>query len=241
MKKNTFKLPNQLIMDQRLSFSSRHIGAIFYSRRNALGVCRKSLVQLSALSGYSKVTVLKAVKELEAFGYLKITYSHTFRKEIGCVCNDRNTYHLNLKFSKGYTLVPRTALEQPIKDSAMVMYLYLFVAAGNRNRAWPSIRKISKAIGAAASTVCRALQKLKCLQGFFVEHCRAKSGSFCANSYFVHVTRVKCALLKAISTPVSDTTGYGVESESIACSLDYYFTPNKPLIQDGKLLAKFYQ
>lgn len=240
MRKNTFKLPNQLILEQRLSFSSRHIGAILYSRRNALGACRKSLMQLSALSGYSKATVLKAINELETFGYLNITYSHTFRKDIGYVCNDRNTYHLNLKFSSGYTLVPRTALEHPIKDSAMVMYLYLFVAAGNRNRTWPSIHKISDAIGAAESTVCRALQKLKCLQGFLVEHCISNNGSFCANSYFVYIQRVKCALLKAIGSSIGEIPGNIFEPNSLSCSPAYYSTPNKHLIQGGGVLAKLY-
>lgn len=192
--KNFFKLPNQLVMDNRLSFSARHIGAILYSTRNALGGCKKSLKELAELSGYSVSTVCAAVKMLQINGYVTVTQNYWYNTNKAAVIYGCKSYQMNLNCLKnGFTMVPRSALKQEdLKDSAMIMYLYLYVAAGNRNRAWPSIQKISDAIGAAKSTICRGLQKLKCLRGFLVEHCIRKNGTYSSNSYFVQVKRVEC-------------------------------------------------
>ena len=197
MKRSYFKLPNSVVTDKKLSYSARHIAAVLYSRQNAKGECRKSLEQLCTISSYSMATVVKAIRELVAQGYLTVQKSYRYRETLGRVGCDRNTYCMNPEKMKGsYTLVARESLQNELKESAMVIYLYLLTAAGKRNRAWPSIRMIADAVGAAQSTICEALKRFKAMSGIIVENCIKRNRVFASNSYFLNVQRVKCTLLQ---------------------------------------------
>ena len=183
-------LPNNLITDIRLSYSARRLGAVLYSRRNALGSCRKSLKELAAISTLCKDTVRKAVAELTDVGYISVERRYVYSDEYKGYINDKSVYHCSLDFTGGYTLVPRSIFDCDIQSSAFVIYLYLYYQAGNRKRAFPSIRDMVKHIGIACSTVCRALKILKTISQLLIWHCKGRDNKFRKNTYrFVQVVR----------------------------------------------------
>lgn len=209
MKKSYFKLPNSVVTDKTLSYSARHIAAVLYSRQNAKGECCKSLEQLCRISSYSLATVVKAIRELVDQGYLTVRKSYRYKETLGRVGCDRNTYCMNPEKMKGsYTLVTRQSLRNGLKESAMAVYLYLLTVAGKRNRAWPSIRMMADAIGAAQSTICEALKRFKAMSGIIVENCIKHNGVFASNSYFLNVQRVKCTLLQKGNGEINPSSEY---------------------------------
>lgn len=190
MKRNTFKLPNRLVCDDRLSPSARKVGAILYAHRNAFGFCTKTLDALAGLSGCCAATVRKATEELTAAGYISVSRTYRYLPRKRRTVYGRKTYQVNLGFQGGYTLIPRDFLDwqqrqEELTPAAFVVCLYLFVAAGNTRRAFPSISRIGRLVGVARSTVCRALLQIKLLSGFLIQFCRKRDGSFAASSYHI--------------------------------------------------------
>lgn len=188
MKRSTFKLPNRLICDVCLSPSARKVGAVLYAYRNALGFCTKSLDTLAALSDCCTATVRKAIEELTAAGYISVARTYRYLPRKGRLVYGRMAYQVNLSFTGGYTMIPRSFLTwrengEELTSAAFVVCLYLFLSAGNSRRAFPSISRIGRMVGIARSTVCRALLTIKSMTGFLVRLCRKRSGAFAANSY----------------------------------------------------------
>ena len=181
----TFKLPNALINDDRLTLSARVLAVVFYSHRNALGFSKKSIAELSALSGLSSATVRRATEELYAAGYIFSARTYRWSKKKQRLIYGKKCYRCTLKFAGGYTLVPRDILPQipELSASALCILLYICQAAGNTRRAYPSISRISAAVGVARSTVCRALHQLKGISSLLVQLCRKINGAFAATSY----------------------------------------------------------
>lgn len=190
MKRNTFKLPNRLVCDPRLSPSARVVGAVLYAHRNALGLCTKSLDALAALSGCCAATVRKATEELSDAGYITAARTYRYLPRKHRVVYGRKAYQVSLRFQGGYTLIPRELLarKDELTPAAFLVCLCLAVAAGNRRRAYPSISVIGRMVGIARSTVCRALSQIKLLPGILVLLCQKRNGSFAASSY--HFTTV---------------------------------------------------
>lgn len=192
MKRNTFKLPNRLVWDVRLSPSARKVGAVLYGHRNALGFCCKSLEALGTLSGCCITTVRKATEELADAGYISMTQTYRYLPQKGRRVYGRKVYQVNLSFQGGYTLIPRDMLNLAQRDgltaSTVLVCLALCVEAGNSRRAYPSISRIGRMVGIARSTVCRALLQIKALPEILVLRCRKRNGSFAASSY--HLTTV---------------------------------------------------
>lgn len=185
-KTSTFKMPNALICDQALSLSSRKVGAVLYAYRNAFGVCKKSYEDIARLSDLSCGTVRKAVAELVAAGYISAVHTYRYHQGKQRIVFGKNAYCCTLHFRGGYTLIPREVLRQrSITPGAFCICLYICMQAGKKRRAFPSISKISEAVGVARSTVCCALQQIRTLANFLVQLCRKANGAFCANSYFV--------------------------------------------------------
>lgn len=184
-RRNTFKLPNRLIRDDRLSPAARKLAAVLYAHRNALGFCTKSAAALSALSGLCPATVRRAVEELSGAGYLSAGRTYRYLARKGRVVFGRMAYQVRLSFEGGYTLIPRDLLAQraELTPAAFLVCLCLLMSAGNRRRAFPSISRLSRLAGIARSTVCRALAQIRSVSWLLVQLCRKRTGAFAANSY----------------------------------------------------------
>lgn len=186
MQQQTFKLPNALICDTRLSYTARRIGATLYAYRNALGFCLRSAAELAILSGCSSKTVRGAIRELTAAGYIHSARSYRYHERLHRLVYGKNAYTCSLNFDGGFTLIPRHIFTcEDLTPAAFCVYLYLFYAAGNKHRAYPSISRIMRIVGAAHSTVCRVLSQLKKLPGIFAQHCKKTNGAFAASSYYI--------------------------------------------------------
>lgn len=179
-----FKYPNKLFFDERISRAAKVVGGVMYASRNALGVCRKSYKELGELAGVSSDTVLKAVKELESTGYVTKANTHYYNRGQGKVVRGKNLYTCNLNvLREGYTFLPREVFRNGLTISQQLVYISLYITAGNRRRAFPSIREMSEASGCCRSTICEALKVLKKLPELMVRLCKKRSGAFAASSY----------------------------------------------------------
>lgn len=183
----SFKMPNALILNSALAPTTRQIAAIMYAHRNALGFTQKSIAEISALSGRSAATVRAAIAELQVNGYVDAAQTYRWSKKHQRKIYGKKVYRCNLSFTGGYTLIPRALLQnaEKLTPAAFCVTLYLVLAAGNSFRAFPSINEISRAIGIAHSTVCRALTHVKQLAQFLVRLCRTLNGKFAASSYHI--------------------------------------------------------
>ena len=222
-KRSTFKMPNRLICDDRLSLSARKLAAVLYARCNVLGYCHKSLEQLAALAGCSISTVRKNTQELEQAGWITSKRTYIWSEQLGRRVYGKKEYQLVPLPKKGWTFIPRDFLANNagLEPSAFVVGLYLYVAAGNRERrAYPSISKIAAAVGVAARTVCRALHQIRCMKDFLVTHCQRLRGDFTSNNYHL-CTVIPVAQAEAIAPlgAKQRTTGMGVESARISAPL----------------------
>lgn len=179
----TFKLPNRLVLDDRLSFSARRLGAVFYCRCNALGCCRASLAALARLAKLSVTTVRNALVELSDAGYIAYINTYRYDERIGRVVYAANMYQCLVPVSGDFTLVPRAVFDARIPSSAFVVALYLYLQAGNGTRCFPSLRKIRRDIGAGIATVCRAVKALG--RSIYTLHCKRANRSFSNNSYHI--------------------------------------------------------
>lgn len=181
--KPSFQVPNRLILAATLSASARRMGAVLYSRRNRLGACRKSQSTLAALAGCSVTTARKALGELERAGYITKTRHYKYDETKGRLVYDQYTYHCDLGFHGGFTLVPRDLFGHTLISSAFVLCLYLYLRAGNRNRAFPSLNTICKDLWMGKATVCRALKALGAAGRIYAQHCLKTNRAFSKNSY----------------------------------------------------------
>ena len=181
----TIRIPNQLIMDQSLSFSARRLGAVLYSRRNRLGCCRKSLATLATLSKLSVTTVRKAVDELTAAGYIAHISTYQYHEQWKRMVYAKSIYQCLLPVSKDYTLVPWALFDAPLQGSAFVAALYLYQQTGVSSRCFPSLNAICQGIGASMATVCRAVKALGVVRLILALHCRKTNRAYSSNSYFV--------------------------------------------------------
>lgn len=180
------KYPNRMYADQHLSGAAKVIGGAIFAYRNARGVCWKSYHELAHLSNTSKNTVQKAVKELVASGYISEVKTHFFNLHIGKVARGKNQYICNLSIMKeGYTFLPREVFRSDLTITQQVIYIGLYVTAGNRKKAFPSIQEIRKMAGCARSTVCEALKVLKKLPALLVRLCKKRNGEYAHNTYIL--------------------------------------------------------
>lgn len=218
MKKQlTFKVPNALICDGLLTLTARIVATVLYAHCNPLGCCHKSLARLAALSGCSVSTVRRTVQELEEAGWINARRTYVWSRRLGRRVYGPTEYSVKPLPRKGWTCVPRGYLKNTgMTPAAFVIGLYLYMAAGNRERrAFPSISKIAAAVGVAERTVCRALRHIRWLKEFLVTHCRRLRGDFAANNY--HLCRVISVAGRESALPGTKqrTTKPGAESETL--------------------------
>ena len=183
-----FKLPNELVLDTSLSFSARRLGAVLYSRRNPFGGCRKSMATLATLAGMSVTTARKAISELSDAGYIAHINTYRYDERLGRMVYAVGVYQCLLPVSKGFTLIPWSIFDTPMKSSVFVAALYLYLQTGNSTRSHPSLRAICRDIGAGIATVCRAVKALGFVRLFLAMRCRKKNRAFSSNSYHVLFT-----------------------------------------------------
>lgn len=180
-----FRVPNQLINNERLSLSARRLGAYLCAVSNRLGVCQKSIAMLAGLSGLSPATVQSAADELERAGVLtrQRKYRYDFSRQR--LIFDRTLYRIDKRLPGGYTLVPEALFyKRELSSGAFVVALYLFQQGAGQGRAFPSFRRIVNMVGIAKSTICRALRQLQYASVFLVQNCVKRNRTFSSNSYF---------------------------------------------------------
>lgn len=182
---STFRIPNQLILDQNLSFSARRLGAVLYSRRNPLGCCRKSLAKLTELSGLSVTTTRKALSELSSAGYIAHIHTYRYNSCLGRMVYAVGVYQCLLPMTKDFTSVPWKIFDAPMTGSAFVAALYLYYQAGNSSRCFPSLAAICQGVGASMATVCRARRILDTVRLFCILQCKKLNRAFSSNSYHI--------------------------------------------------------
>lgn len=180
----SYKVPNRLVLDGSLSFSARRMGVVLYGHHNALGACRKSLKHLAALASCTIATARKALEELESSGYITRCRHYRYNELLKRPVYDQYTYHCDLKFDGGYTLIPRNLFGYELKNSTFVLCLYLYLRAGNGTRAFPSLNRTSKELWMAISTVCRALKALTGAGVILAQICIKANRAHSNNSYF---------------------------------------------------------
>lgn len=182
---STFRIPNQLILDQTLSFSARRLGAVLYSRRNPLGCCRKSLAKLAELSSLSVTTTRRALSELSDAGYIAHIHTYRYNEQLGRMVYAVGVYQCLLSTAKGFTAVPWKLFDAFMPSSAFVAALYLYYQAGNSSRCFPSLAAICQGIGASMATVCRARRLLDTVRLFCILLCKKQNRVFSSNSYHI--------------------------------------------------------
>ena len=182
---STFRIPNQLILDQSLSFSARRLGAVLYSRRNPLGCCRKSLAKLAELSSLSVTTTRKALEELSAAGYIAHIHTYRYDQYLGRMVYAVGVYQCLLSTAKDFTSVPWKIFDAPMTGGSFAAALYLYLQVGNRSRCFPSLAAICRGIGASMATVCRARRILDTVRLFCILQCKKCNRVFSSNSYHV--------------------------------------------------------
>ncbi len=137
-------------------------------------------------------TARKALQELEDAGYITRSQNHLYNETLGRLVYDQYTYHCEVWFHGGFTLVPWNLFGHPLKSSAFVLCLYLYLQAGNTTRAFPSLNRICRDLWMSKATVCQALRELDAAGRIYSEFCVRENRSFCNNSYFLICNAVCC-------------------------------------------------
>ena len=197
-----FKLPNKLFRDLDLSRTARLVGSVLYAYRNAFGVCRKSGSELAKLARISPDVISSAMQELQRTGYITVSGSSYYSESKQHVVQGKHVYTCNLNvLQEGYTFLPREVFRPRLTISQRLVYISLYVAAGNQRRAFPSISRLQEMTGCARSTVCKALQALRQLPELLIRRCQKRNRAFSSNSY--HFCTVLQATVRAqkISSP----------------------------------------
>lgn len=179
------------------------MGAVLYSRRNIFGSCRRSLAALAKLATCSVSTARKALDELESGGYITRCKHFKYSEKQSRLVYDQYTYHCDLRFQGGFTLIPRDLFGHPLKSSAFTLCLYMYLQAGNKTRAFPSLNQMCKDLGMGKATVCRALKALGAAGRVYAQHCIKAKRAYSKNSYHI-LCRSNCP---QGGSQTQDTTG----------------------------------
>lgn len=197
-----FKVPNNFILDSNLTYSAKRVGCVLYSRCNCLGACRMSIKQLAELAQCSSTTALKAVQDLEHFGYITRDKILAYSAEKGKVVYQKSKFTV----SPGgrFTFIPRNIFCFAMKNSSFTIYLFLRLCAGNYTRAFPSLNRICNDLYASKSTVCEALKELSEVGLICAKNCRKRNRAYSSNSYYFvqnvapKALRKTCSMISAL-------------------------------------------
>lgn len=186
-------MPNVLIDDTVMHYTSKIVYTVMALSQRKSGLIKLTVAELVEKTGLCEATVLQALAELEAGGFIKKKRNWRFSYGLGRAVFASNTYKLRLDFSDGYTLISSAILDMDLTPAAFCVLLFLYRCAGRTGRAYPSIRyiagawkeKTGKGLYMAKATVLRALKSLVKLQAIYKCYCETKAGNFCNNSYFM--------------------------------------------------------
>lgn len=233
-KRSRYKNPNVLNTDQRLDYTARNVGRVFYAFRNALGQCKKSYAELARLANCSPTTAVKAVQQLIDAGYITRSHTSYYSDKLGRVITGKNCYDVNLKvLESGYTLIGRDSFNLGLSDFAAVLYAQVLTEAGNTNRAFPSISRIQRTTGATRSTVCAGLKLLKKLSSLLVQLCKKRNGAYSSNSY---ILIKECS---AMAPTPSVSVQEAADRRAVDLFRDFYFTIKSCVCKAVKRLFAF--
>jgi hypothetical protein len=206
---NCAKLPNRLLKDIQINCSVRQVGAVLYSC-HINGEVTKSMKEIAKLAGICSVTTVEtAIGRLIDTGYIvDVIPNHRYSEKHGRYIKDSNSYRLDMSFSQGFTLVPRALFRICYGEySSFVVAAGIRCMMGNVKRGWPSLNKISKALGIAVSTVCRAIKYLVNSKVLYREPCKKRNRAFTENSYFpLQTSARRCNNTGIHGASISDTT-----------------------------------
>lgn len=157
---------------------------VLYGHHNPLGACRKSLARLAALAACSIATARKALDKLEKGKYITRCRHDRYNEKLQRLVYDQYTYQCDTRYEGGYTLIPRDLFGHELKNSTFALCLYLYLRAGNGTRAFPSLKRTSRELWMAVSTVCRALKALAGAGVILAQICMKANRAHASNSYF---------------------------------------------------------
>ena len=183
-KECVFKMPNAIIEDTHLHYSSKCVAAVLYRYRNRFGICRIAQDRIARAAHLTRLTVERALRELEEAGYVfrgekAFVYSHHHKRYVF----DQITYACSMDFSDGYTMIPCSLLGVELMPSSFNVALYVFFQMGNKSHAWPSCSIIRNALKMSRATVFRAYKELKAKSVIFIRNCITQTGKYIANSF----------------------------------------------------------
>ena len=186
-------IPNELITDPKLHFTSKRIAVVLLHLSGRKGH-RISITfrELSSITGCSTATAQQAIQELLKGGYLLKEKTYRYSTSQGRVIQGTNRY-LWIRRQGGYTMIRKEILDYRLTPAAFCNLLYLYRCAGASGRAFPSLRhtagRFKQALHAglsmAKSTVCRAMSTLRHQQALVRHFCRTLPGCLAANSYYL--------------------------------------------------------
>ncbi len=206
---NCAKLPNNLLKDIRINCSVRQVGAALYSAQ-INGEVTKSMREISKLAGVcSETTVETAIGRLVDTGYITQTKENSrYSEKHGRYIRTANSYRLDMSFTGGFALIPRSLFHKCYGEySSFIVAAGIRSIMGNIKRGWPSLNKISKALGIAVSTVCRAIKYLVTSKVLYREPCKKQNRAFTENSYFILQTSAcNCKNVGTHGASISGTT-----------------------------------
>lgn len=211
------KTPNRLITDTTLHYSARQLGCTLYGIQRA-GVVTRSLSRLARISGIGSVaTVQKGLQELLDAGYIIAKEQHfRYCEQLGRDIYDSFSYRLDMSFTSGYTLIPKSLLRHCRGQySLFAVAAYICVEMGNEERSFPSLKRIARRLGGMSiSTVCRAIKALVTSSVLHVRHCIKRNRANASNSYFLlkslsdRITRSNRSSILLVASPSHRTPVY---------------------------------
>lgn len=179
------RFPNWVDEDHRMYDSTKKLlfAMVCAAQSGSLRV-RKSQEELASLSGLSRNTVRRALRELEQRGIVHSTRRYCYSRRLGRVVRAKSSYRLLGITLGGYTLLPRKLLEPETTPAEFVVALHLYRLSGRQGRCYPSLRHIARQIDHGKATVCRAVRRLQLRQIVSRLHCTKRCGAFSCNSYY---------------------------------------------------------
>lgn len=191
MKGQRVKIPYKINMDSGLSYTARRVYcALCYFEMRAAKHGGRLLKTYSEIAAATNIkddkTIARAVKELEAAGYIEIKEHAYWNESRQILRRGTNEYILRPVYGaeKCFVWLPVKLLAAPISPATFAVLLFLLRKQGSQKRAYPSLRhgfqQICQSNGKPMprKTICAAIEQLKKCLMLIVCHC------LCGNSRF---------------------------------------------------------
>lgn len=179
------RVPNWIMDDHQMYDSTKRVLFSLLACAGSGMTVRKSLTELSDISGCCRNTVIKAIRELEERGIVRATRRHYYSQRLErLVCGKNRYYIFRCGAGGAFTLVPRELLAVCQTHAQFVIALHAYRLAGRKGRCFPSLRLFARQIDHAKSTVCRGVKRLHRLQVIIRSHCRKSNRAAACNSYY---------------------------------------------------------